>query len=334
MQPQATNLNSIEAVSPAAPARHNWFAQARRSSVFFPLIGLIAVCMVMIVTTENFLSFDNFINIARQVSINAIIAVGMTCAILSGGIDLAVGAVMALSGTLMAGLMVAGVPPSLAICVGLAVGLLFGLVNGFFVAYGDMPPIIVTLAPMGIARGLALIYTGGYPIDGLPESFAFFGRGAVFGLQTPVLIMLVVFFLAYLLLNQTPVGRYIYAIGGNEEATRLSGVRVSRYKLLVYALSGFTAALAGLVLSSRLMSGQPNSGVSFELDAIAAVVMGGTSISGGRGAILGTLVGALMLGVLNNGLNMMGVSPYVQNIIKGLIILFAIFISRERRKRR
>jgi ribose transport system permease protein len=146
--------------------------------------------------------------------------------------------------------------------------------------------------------------------------------------------MLLVFLLAYLLLNQTPIGRYIYAIGGNEEATRLSGVRVSRYKLMVYALSGLTAALAGLVLSSRLMSGQPNSGVSFELDAIAAVVMGGTSISGGRGSIIGTLIGAVMLGVLNNGLNMMGVSPYVQNIIKGLIILFAIYISRERRKRR
>ena len=333
MQPQATNLNSIKA-APSSEGGSNWFAQARRSSVFFPLVGLVAVCIVMIATTDNFLSFDNFVNIARQVSINAIIAVGMTCAILSGGIDLAVGAVMALSGTLMAGLMVKGVPPSAAIFIGLSVGLLFGLVNGFFVAFADMPPIIVTLATMGIARGLALIYTGGYPIDGLPDSFAFFGRGAVLGLQTPVLIMLLVFLLAYLLLNQTPIGRYIYAIGGNEEATRLSGVRVSRYKLLVYALSGFTAALAGLVLSSRLMSGQPNSGVSFELDAIAAVVMGGTSISGGRGSIVGTLVGALMLGVLNNGLNMMGVSPYVQNIIKGLIILFAIYISRERRKRR
>ena len=306
----------------------------RRSPYFFPLIGLVAVSIVMALTTENFLSSDNFLNIARQVSINAIIAVGMTCVILSGGIDLSVGSVMALSGTLMAGMMVAGVSPSAAIALGLGVGLAFGLFNGFFVAYAGMPPIIVTLATMGIARGLGLIYTGGYPIDGLPEAFAFFGRGNVLGIQTPVVIMLLVFALAYLLLDHTPIGRYIYAIGGNEEAARLSGVRVSRYKLLTYALSGLMCSIAGLVLSSRLMSGQPNSGIGFEMDAIAAVVMGGTSITGGRGSIVGTLIGALMLGVLNNGLNMMGVSPYVQNIIKGLIILFAIYISRERRKRR
>ena len=306
----------------------------RRSPYFFPLIGLVAVSIVMALTTENFLSSDNFLNIARQVSINAIIAVGMTRVILSGGIDLSVGSVMALSGTLMAGMMVAGVSPSAAIALGLGVGLAFGLFNGFFVAYAGMPPIIVTLATMGIARGLGLIYTGGYPIDGLPEMFAFFGRGNVLGVQTPVVIMLLVFALAYLLLDHTPIGRYIYAIGGNEEAARLSGVRVSRYKLLTYALSGLMCSIAGLVLSSRLMSGQPNSGIGFEMDAIAAVVMGGTSITGGRGSIVGTLIGALMLGVLNNGLNMMGVSPYVQNIIKGLIILFAIYISRERRKRR
>ena len=332
MQQQATSMNTKPSVSATAPA--NWLVRMKRSTYFFPLAGLVAVCLVMIVTTDNFFSSDNFLNIARQVSINAIIAIGMTCAILSGGIDLSVGAVMALSGTLMAGSMIAGVPPYAAILIGLGVGLAFGLFNGFFVAYAGMPPIIVTLATMGIARGIGLIYTGGYPIDGLPEAFAFFGRGTVFGIQTPVVIMLIAFFLAYLLLDKTPIGRYIYAIGGNEEATRLSGVRVARYKLFIYSLSGFTCALAGLVLSSRLMSGQPNSGVGFEMDAIAAVVMGGTSIAGGKGSIIGTFIGALMLGVLNNGLNMMGVSPYVQNIIKGLIILFAIYISRERKKRR
>ncbi len=318
-----------------------WLTKAARSTYFFPLVGLIAVVILMILTTDHFLSADNFLNIARQVSINAIIAIGMTCAILSGGIDLSVGAVMALTGTLMAGMMKLGIPPWIepmspapAILIGLVVGLLFGLFNGFFIAYGAMPPIIVTLATMGIARGLALIYTNGYPIDGLPDSFAFFGRGNVLGVQTPVLIMLIAFVLAYVLLSKTPIGRYIYAIAGNEEATRLSGVRVSRYKLLINALSGFTSALAALVLSSRLMSGLPNAGVAFEMDAIAAVVMGGTSISGGRGAIIGTLIGAVMLGVLNNGLNMMGVSPYIQTVIKGLIILFAIYISRERKKKR
>ncbi|MES2743398.1 MAG: ribose ABC transporter permease [Pseudomonadota bacterium] len=288
----------------------------------------------MVVGTDQFLSVSNLVNIARQVSINAIIAVGMTCVILSGGIDLSVGSVMALSGTLTAGLMVAGMPVPLAIMLGLLVGIAFGVGNGFFIAYAKMPPIIVTLATMGIARGMALLYTGGYPINDLPEWFEFFGRGNVLGVQTPIVLMLAVFAIAYVLLEHTPLGRYIYALGGNEEATRLSGVRVNRYKLLVYGISGLTSAIAGLVLTSRLMSGQPNAGIGFELDAIAAVVMGGTAITGGRGAILGTLIGAILLGVLNNGLNIMGISPYLQNIIKGVIILFAIYISRNSGQRR
>ncbi|ERJ37084.1 Ribose ABC transport system, permease protein RbsC [Burkholderia sp. AU4i] len=259
-----------------------------------------------------------------------IVAIGMTFVIVSGGIDLSVGSVMALSGTLAAGLMVAGVNAVAALAIGIAVGLGFGFLSGLFVAFAGMPPIIVTLATMGIARGLALIYTGGYPIDGLPDWVAFFGSGKVFGIQAPVLIMLVVYAIAWLLLDRMPFGRYVYAIGGNEQATRLTGVRVARVKLIVYTLAGLTSALAAIVLTGRLMSGQPNAGVGFELDAIAAVVMGGTSISGGRGAILGTLVGALLLGVLNNGLNMIGVNPYVQNVIKGGIILLAIYISRER----
>lgn len=303
-----------------------------KSPVFYPLIGFIVIFIAMSLVNDNFLTTNNLSNVARQVSINAIIAVGMTCAILTGGIDLSVGAVMALSGTVTASLMAAGMPPEAAVLTGLIVGALFGAGNGAFVAYAKMPPIIVTLATMGIARGLALIYTGGYPISGLPDGFSFLGRGEIFGLQSPIFVMLVVYLLAYVLLNKTPIGRYIYAIGGNEEAARLSGVRVSRYKVMVYTLSGLTAALAGIVLTSRLMSGQPNSGIGFELDAIAAVVLGGTAIAGGRGAIIGTLVGAMMLGVLNNGLNLMGVSPYVQNVIKGGIILLAIYIGRTRGK--
>lgn len=192
--------------------------------------------------------------------------------------------------------------------------------------------IIVTLASMGIARGLALLYTGGYPISGLPDMFSFFGRGTVLGIQVPILIMAGVYLFAWIMLNHLSFGRYIYAIGGNEEAARLSGIRVSRYKMLVYVVSGLTAALAGLVLTSRLMSGQPNAGEGFELDAIAAVVLGGAAISGGKGAIIGTLVGAMMLGVLNNGLNLMSVSPYIQNVVKGGIILAAIYLSSVRRK--
>lgn len=311
---------------------NNQLARWRKSPVFYPLLGFIFIFIMMAFINDNFLTTNNLSNVARQVSINAIIAVGMTCAILTGGIDLSVGPVMALSGTIAAGLMMAGFPPEIGILGGLLVGALFGGLNGAFVAYAKMPPIIVTLATMGIARGLGLIYTGGYPISGLPKEFAFFGRGDVMGIQTPIIVMVVVYIFAYILLNKTPIGRYIYAIGGNEEAARLSGVRVSRYKLMVYTISGFTAAIAGMVLTSRLMSGQPNSGVGFELDAIAAVVLGGTAIAGGRGAIMGTLVGAMLLGVLNNGLNLMGVSPYVQNVIKGAIILLAIYISRSRDK--
>ncbi|GGY00215.1 sugar ABC transporter permease [Litchfieldella qijiaojingensis] len=305
-------------------------ARWRRTPIFYPLIGFIVVFIAMAVINDNFLTSSNMVNLARQASIIAIIAAGMSLAILTGGIDLSVGPVMALSGTVMAGLMVAGVPPVLAIVIGLLVGAAFGAANGVFVAFAGMPPIIVTLATMGIARGLGLIYTGGYPISGLPQEFAFFGRGSLAGIEMPILIMIGVYAIGYVLLSHTATGRYLYAIGGNEEATRLSGIRVSRYKLLVYTLSGTTAAIAGLILTSRLMSGQPNAGVGFELDAIAAVVLGGAAITGGRGMILGTLVGALLLGVLNNGLNLMGVSPYLQNVIKGCIILLAIYISRKR----
>ena len=219
----------------------------------------------------------------------------------------------------------------LALLVCLLVGSGFGLANGSFVAITRMPPIIVTLATMGIARGLALIYTGGYPISGLPAWVGFIGGGKIAGIETPILIAAVVYLLAWVLLERTPFGRYIFAIGGNEQATRLSGVRVARYKLLAYVISGLTAAIAGMVLTSRLMSGQPGAGEGFELDAIAAVVLGGTSIMGGRGSIIGTLLGALLLGVLNNGLNMVGTDPYIQSVVKGAIILLAIYIGRDRR---
>ncbi|WP_231936946.1 ABC transporter permease [Caballeronia udeis] len=325
-------IATVDSVSPGAPVRLTW-AGLKRSTIFYPFVGLVVVCLVMVFASNSFLSAANIENIARQVSINAIIAVGMTCVILTGGIDLSVGSVMALSGTLAAGLMVSGMNAVAALVVGIAVGLGFGVANGIFVAFAGMPPIIVTLATMGIARGLALIYTGGYPIDGLPDWVAFFGNGKVLGVQMPVVIMLVVYLLAWVLLERMPFGRYVYAIGGNEDATRLSGVRVARVKLIVYGLAGLTSALAAIVLTARLMSGQPNAGVGFELDAIAAVVMGGTSISGGRGSIVGTLIGALLLGVLNNGLNMVGVNPYVQNVIKGGIILLAIYISRDRRRK-
>ncbi|MBP1428823.1 ribose ABC transporter permease, partial [Providencia rettgeri] len=299
---------------------------------FLPLVGLILLFVCMSIFNEHFLTVNNLSTIARQVSINAIIAIGMTFAILTGGIDLSVGAVMALSGTLMAGLMkYYGMDPYAAIALGLLSGVAFGFINGILAAYGKMPPIIVTLGAMIIAKGLALIYTGGYPVSGLPQEFAFWGREELMGIQVPILLMLGLYLIFYVVLNHVSFGRYIYAIGGNEEAARLSGIRVERYKMLVYVISGFTAAFAGLIFTSRVMSGQPNAGVGFELDAIAAVVLGGASIAGGRGMIIGTLIGAMILGVLNNGLNLLGISPYVQYIVKGLIIWGATLISSMKR---
>ncbi|WP_127073657.1 ABC transporter permease [Pelagibacterium lentulum] len=305
--------------------------RVQRSNIFLPLVGLVVVCILMSFASENFFQFNNMMNVMRQVSIIGIIAVGMTFVILTGGIDLSVGAVMALSGTIAAGLMVNGLDPSIALLAGLGVGLGFGLFNGVMVSYGRMPPIIVTLATMGIARGLGLMYSGGYPISGLPSWVSWFGNGRLFDIPVPVIMMLLIYFVAWVVLERTSFGRHVYAIGGNEQATRLSGVRVSRIKLAVYGISGLTTALAAVVLTGRLMSGQPNAGMGFELDAIAAVVLGGTAIAGGRGSIIGTLIGATLLGILNNGLNLMGVDPYVQNVIKGGIILLAIYIGRERR---
>ncbi|WP_078709149.1 ABC transporter permease subunit [Consotaella salsifontis] len=303
----------------------------RHSVILFPLIGLIAVSLLMVFATDNFLSFTNIMNVLRQVSINAIIAIGMTFVILTGGIDLSVGSVLALASTVAAGLMVGGMPPAFALLLCLAIGLGFGVGNGMLVAYARMPAIIVTLATMGIARGLGLIYSGGYPISGMPFWVSWFGNGRIFDVPVPVIIMVVAYLVAWVVLERTPFGRYVYALGGNEHATRLSGVRVNRAKVIIFAISGLTTAVAAVVLTGRLMSGQPNAGVGFELDAIAAVVLGGTSIAGGRGSVVGTLIGAVLLGILNNGLNLMGIDPYVQTVIKGFIILLAIYIGRERR---
>lgn len=290
----------------------------------FATLALAALCIALSLTTDRFLDWENFRNIGRQVSINAILATGMTFVIIIGGIDLSVGSVMALSMTVAAGVMLSGAPVPVATTAALFVGALFGVFNGMLIAWARLPAIIVTLATMEIPRGLALLSTGGYPQTGLPESFSALGRGSIAGLQIPTLVMLLVAAVGYLLLRHLVAGRYFYAIGGNVTAARFSGVPVARYQILAYTLSGLTAAIAGLVLSSRLMSGQPNAGIGYELDAIAAVVLGGASITGGSGSVGGTLIGALTLGVLNNGLNLMDVSPYLQKVLKGAILLAAI----------
>jgi ribose transport system permease protein len=298
------------------------------------LLGFLVLCIFFSITSEEFFTTSNISNIVRQVSINGILAVGMTFVILTGGIDLSVGSVMAFTGTVMVGMMInLGLSPILAVLIGIVLGAAIGYVNGIFVSYAKIPAIIVTLAMMEVARGLALLYTGGYPLSGLPDSYGFIGKGYLFGvIPMPAIIMIMVFIIAYIILNHLPFGRYVYAIGGNEEAVRLSGVKVKRIKVMIYLISGITASISGLIMTSRLTSGQPMAGEGYELDAIAAVVLGGTSIAGGRGHIFGTLLGSLLLGVLSNGLNLMGVSPYVQRVLKGVIIVGAIYYSSSRQK--
>ncbi|MGM1034530.1 MAG: ABC transporter permease [Bacillota bacterium] len=298
------------------------------------LIGFFVLCTFFSFASGEFLSSENVSNIIRQVSINGILAVGMTFVILTGGIDLSVGSVMAFTGTIMVGLMINnGMPAIAAVLIGIILGALLGYINGLFISRARIPAIIVTLAMMEVARGLALLYTGGYPLSGVSKSFTFIGRGYLFGvIPMPAVIMILVFIIAYIILNHLPIGRYIYAIGGNEEAVRLSGVKVKRIKTFVYLISGITASISGLIMTSRLASGQPMAGEGYELDAIAAVVLGGTSIAGGRGHIFGTILGALLLGVLSNGLNLMDVSPYVQRVLKGAIIVGAIYYSSFRQK--
>ena len=299
-----------------------------RSSLVFTVIALVLLIIAMSVINPDFLTLGNMGNITRQASVNAIIAVGMTFVILEGTVDLSVGSVLALSGTLMAGMMIHyNMNPFLAVLIGFGVGAACGLVTGVATAYLMVPGIIASLGMMEITRGLALLYTGGYPLSGIPSSFSWLGNGNIGPFPTPLVLTIVVYILAYLVLNRTPVGRYIYALGGNEEAVRLSGVRVKFYKALPFVVSGFTAALAGAIAVSRMSSGQPSIGTGFELDAIAAVVLGGTSIAGGKGNIWGTLIGALTLAVLSNGLNFVGVSPYAQRVIKGIIIIGAVVIA-------
>lgn len=297
-----------------------------------PFIGLIGLFVIVGVLNPDFLAPMNLLNLLRQVSINALIAFGMTFVILTGGIDLSVGGILALSSALMAGMMVSGLDPVLAIGFACLIGALLGAVNGAFIAKAKMAPFIATLATMTVFRGLTLVYTNGNPITGLSDSFWFqvFGRGYLLGLPVPAITVIISFVILWCLLHKTPFGRKTYAIGGNEKAALISGINVDRMKVLIYALNGLLAALAGAILASRLDSAQPTAGTSYELDAIAAVVLGGTSLSGGRGRIVGTLIGALIIGTLNNGLNLLGVSSFYQLVVKGAVILLAVYIDRKK----
>ncbi|WP_078411689.1 ribose ABC transporter permease RbsC [Priestia abyssalis] len=321
-------MNTNSGVKPAG--RLNYVDNAMQK--LGPLVGLFILIMIVSILNPSFLAPLNILNLLRQVAINALIAYGMTFVILTGGIDLSVGSILALSSALMAGMIVSGVDPILAILIGCVLGALMGMVNGLLVIKGKMAPFIATLATMTVYRGLTLVYTDGNPITGLGDNYLFqlFGRGYFLGIPVPAVTMMVSFAILWVILHKTPFGRQTYAIGGNEKAAIISGIKVPRVKVMIYSLAGLLSALAGAILTSRLNSAQPTAGTSYELDAIAAVVLGGTSLSGGRGRIFGTLIGALIIGTLNNGLNLLGVSSFYQMVVKGIVILIAVLIDRKK----
>ena len=301
---------------------------------FGTLVGLVVLSLVLWALTPYFLTVSNLLNIAQQASINAIIAVGMTFVIITAGIDLSVGSVLAFSGVVLASCLQADFPLPIAIFVGVGVGVFSGMVNGLLITFGKLPPFISTLGMMSVARGAALLFTDGRPISGFSEGFRSFATGEIFLIPAPVIIMAVVYFVAHFVLTRTKLGRYTYAIGGNEEAAVLSGVNVKLYKAMVYGLSGLMSGLAAVILTARLNSAQPIAGIMYELDAIAATVIGGTSLMGGEGTIVGTLIGALIMGVLRNGLNLLGVSSFIQQIVIGSVIILAVLMDMALKKKR
>lgn len=310
---------------------------------FQSLIALFLLCLAISLLSDKFLTVTNTWNVMRQISVNICISVGMTLVVLTAGIDLSVGSVLALCGAITAGLLKSGIEiPSNnlfigftllgAITAGLLMGAMLGLFNGWTITRFKVPPFVATLAMLTIARGLTMLWTGGYPISSLGKKFDYIGTGWLLGIPVPVWISGIIVLVAIILTKKTRLGRYIYAIGGNENAARLSGININKIKLAVYTIAGALAAVGGIIVTSRLDSAQPNAGITYELDAIAAVVIGGTSLSGGRGSILGTVLGAVIIGVLNNGLVLLNVSPFWQQVVKGGVILLAVIIDKANAK--
>jgi ribose/xylose/arabinose/galactoside ABC-type transport system permease subunit len=305
-----------------------------RARRFGTLIGLLVLCAVLWALTPHFLTVSNLLNIAQQTSINAIVAVGMTFVILSGGIDLSVGSIVAVAGVVLGTLLQQGQPLPIAMAASIGVGVACGAANGALVSWGRLPPFIVTLGMMSVARGAALVLTEARPVSGFDAGFRSLATGSIAFVPAPVVVMILVYAVAHLVLTRTTFGRYVYAIGGNEEAARLSGVNVRAHKTAVYGVSGLTSAVAAIILTARLNSAQPIAGMMYELDAIAATVIGGTSLMGGEGSLGGTLVGALIMGVLRNGLNLLGVSSFLQQIVIGVVIVGAVLVDTVLKRHR
>ena len=298
------------------------------------VIAFLVLCILLSVVNDNFLTWGNWVNILRQTSINGILAIGMTYVILTKGIDLSVGSMLALCGLVTGSLVTGSAPHSafIGIMAGLAVGLVLGAVTGALVARLAVAPFVVTLGMLSVARGMTFIYNDGMPIANLSKEFRFIGQGMLGEIPVPVVILAITFLIFWFVLKYTTFGRYVYAVGGNERSAKTSGISTRWVIFTVYVISGLLSALAGLILAARTTSALPQAGVAYELDAIAAVVIGGTSLSGGVGTLSGTLVGALIIGVINNGLDLMGVSSYYQQVIKGTIIVAAVLLDVSRKK--
>ncbi|MBZ0180656.1 MAG: ribose ABC transporter permease [Melioribacteraceae bacterium] len=308
-----------------------WLQNAREFGTF---IGLIAIILIFSFWTPYFFTVSNLLNVAQQTTINAVIAVGMTYVIITAGIDLSVGSIMAFSGVVLASLLKADQPLIVAILGGLLVGTVSGSVNGVLISYGKLPPFISTLGLMSVARGAALLYTDGRPISGFEENFRFIATGEILHIPFPIIVMIIIYLIGHFVLTRTKLGRYTYATGGNEQAAILSGVNVKLIKIVVYSLCGLLSGAASVLLTARLNSAQPIAGIMYELDAIAAVVIGGTSLMGGEGKLTGTLIGALIMGVLRNGLNLLDVSSFIQQIVIGSVIISAVLIDMALKKKK
>ena len=296
------------------------------------LSGLLVMMLVFSMNTQYFFTSNNLLTIALQTSMIAIIALGQTFVLITAGIDLSIGSIIAISGVVSAMSMKAGVPLEFAIILGLLSGVLVGLINGVLIAHGDLPPFVVTLGSMSVVKGVALLITGGIPVTGLEKSFNVIGNSKMLGVPIPVLITIILTIIFGFILSKTKLGTEIFAVGSNLEAAKYSGINTKKIIVTVYVFSGFLAAIAGIIMASRIASGQPTAGTGYELYSVAAAVIGGVSLAGGEGLLIGTLIGALIIGVLRNGLNLLSVSAFVQEIMIGIVIIVAVFADRIKRR--
>lgn len=298
-------------------------------NIYRSVLILLVICIFATILSPSFLSVTNLFNVFKQITVAGVVGCGMTFVILTGGIDLSVGSILGFSGVLAAGVLESTGNPAFAIALALAVGVICGAINGFFVSFCEIPPFISTLGMMTLLRGCVLVYTKGSPISIKSDAYKFFGKGAIAGIPVPVIILILLFLLAHYILTQTSYGRSIYAFGGNREAARLSGISTRFTEWMAYTINGLLCGIAGVILTARLGSAQSTSGTGIEMDAIAAVILGGTSLSGGVGFVLPTVVGAMIMGIIDNILTLMNVNPHATNIVKGAVILIAVLVDKK-----